>query len=272
MSILSDFHMHSSYSFDSEESMKNMIEASIQKGLKNICFTEHMDIGAPVTSEWPEHAWEVNVDSYLYNLLSLKDQYADRLEINFGLELGLQTSVFRENAITAKSHEFDFIIGSIHFVNGVDTYWPEYFEGRSVNAAVTEYFKAIRDNVRQFNNFDVLGHMDYVVRTIPGGESLYVPSDYTDLTDEILETLIEKEKGLEINTSQLKKGFSQANPCLDLLKRYRELGGEIITVGSDAHEAKHVASDFDKAEEILKAAGFKYYTVFAGRNASFEKL
>lgn len=272
MSITSDFHMHSSYSFDSEEPMQNMIEAAVSKGLKNICFTEHMDIGAPITPEWPEHSWEVNVDSYLYNLLMLKDKYADKLEIQFGIELGLQQSVFRENAVCAKEHDFDFIIGSIHFVNGIDTYWPEYFEGRSVNAAVTEYFKTTLNNVRQFNNFDVLGHMDYVVRTIPGGESLYVPSDYSDLTDEILETIIEKEKGLELNTSQLKKGFSQANPCLELLKRYRELGGEIITVGSDAHKAEHVGSDFDKAEAFLKEAGFKYYTTFSGRSPSFQKL
>lgn len=272
MPITSDFHMHSSYSFDSEESTQKMIETAISKGLKNICFTEHMDIGAPVTAEWPEHSWEVNVDSYLYNLLSLKDRYADKLEINFGIELGLQTSVFRENAVTAKSHEFDFIIGSIHFINGVDTYWPEYFEKKTTNQAIIEYYQAMLANVRQFNNFDVLGHMDYIVRTLPGGESVYVPNDYTDLTDEILETLIEKEKGIELNTSQLKKGFKAANPCLELLKRYKELGGEIITVGSDAHKAEHIASDFDKAEEFLKAAGFKYYTVFAGRSPSFEKL
>lgn len=272
MPITSDYHMHSSYSFDSEEKMKNMIEASIQKGLKSICFTEHMDIGGPVTEEWPEHAWEVNVDSYLYDLINTRADYDGQIEVNFGLELGLQQAVFRENAICAKAHEFDFIIGSIHFVNGMDTYWPEFFEGKTAKQAVVEYYRTMLANVKQFNNFDVLGHMDYIVRTLPGGEAVYVPNDYTDLTDEILETLIEKEKGIEINTSQLKKGFTMANPCLELLKRYKELGGEIITVGSDAHKAEHVAYGFDKAEEFLKSAGFKYYSTFKERVASFHKL
>lgn len=272
MPILSDYHMHSSFSFDSEEKMKDMIEGAIQKGLKNICFTEHMDIGGPVTDEWPEHAWEVNVDSYLYDLINTRAGFDGQIEVGFGLELGLQTAAFRENAVCAKSHEFDFIIGSIHFVNGMDTYWPEYFEGRSANAAITEYYKTMLANVRQFNNFDVLGHMDYIVRTLPGGESMYVPSDFTDLTDEILETLIEKEKGIEINTSQLKKGFLQANPCLDLLKRYKELGGEIVTVGSDAHQKEHIAYGFDKAEEFLKEAGFKYYATYKDRMPNFHKF
>ncbi len=264
--------MHSVHSFDSDAPVNAMIESAISKGLTDICFTEHMDIKAPVTEEWPEHAWEVNVDSYLYDLITCKEKYSDKINVNFGLELGLMQDAFRENAVTAKAHDFDFIIGSVHFVNGIDTYWPEYFENRTVHAAVEEYFKTILANIRQFNNFDVLGHLDYVVRTVPGREAAYHPFEYEMIIEDILTTLIEKEKGIELNTSQLAKGFTYANPHLDILKKYHELGGEIITIGSDAHNPQNIAFGYDKAEEFLKEAGFKYYCTFKDRVASFQKI
>lgn len=272
MPIKADYHMHSIHSYDSDAPISSMIESSIEKGLSSICFTEHMDFNSPSCDEYPEHAWECNVDSYLYDLISNKNKYADKIEVNFGLELGLTRETFRENALAAKAHEFDFIIGSIHFVNNMDTYWPRYFEGRSEKEALNEYFKATLDNIRMFNNFDVLGHMDYIVRTSPGGEATYNPADYEMYIEDILSTLIEKEKGIEINTSQLKKGFTYANPHLDILKKYKEMGGEIVTIGSDAHTPEHVGIFFDKAEEFLKEAGFKYYTTFSNRIAAFHKL
>lgn len=272
MPIKADFHMHSLHSFDSDASISSMIESSIDKGLNNICFTEHMDINSPACDEYPANAWECNVDSYLYDLATTKDKYEGKIEVNFGLELGLTKETFRENALAAKAHEFDFIIGSIHFVNNMDTYWPRYFEGRSEKEAVNEYFKATLDNVRMFNNFDVLGHMDYIVRTLPGGEASYKPFEYDIYIEDILSTLIEKEKGIEINTSQLRKGYKYANPHLDILKKYKDMGGEIITIGSDAHDPASIGSHFDKAEEFLKEAGFKYYTTFSNRVAAFHKL
>lgn len=272
MPITADYHMHSIHSFDSDAPIKDMIESAISKGLTDICFTEHMDIGGPITDEWPEHAWECNVDSYLYDLITTKSKYDGKINVNFGLELGLNKAVFRENAIAAKSHEFDFIIGSIHFVNDMDIYWPKYFEGRSIKAAMDDFFKATLDNIKMFNNFDVLGHMDYIVRTVPGGESSFNTSDYEMYINDILETLIEKEKGIEINTAQLRKGYTNANPHLDIIKKYKELGGEIITIGSDAHDPESVASHFDKAEEFIREAGFKYYTTFKDRVASYHKI
>lgn len=273
MPILADYHMHTSFSLDSEAKMKDMIESALSKGLKQICITEHMDIGAPVTEEWPEHAWECNVDSYLYELIKYKNEYVDKIEINFGIELGLMQSQFRPNAIAAKSHEFDFIIGSIHFVNDLDIYWPDFFEGKTAKKAIDEYFNTLLLNVKQFNNFDVLGHLDYIVRTVPGGEASFNPMDHKNVVEEILNTVIEKEKGIELNTAQLAKdGFKQANPCIDYLKLYKELGGEIITIGSDAHVPENIAGNFNKAEALLKEAGFNHYCTFKDRVASFHKL
>lgn len=272
MPIQADFHMHSHHSFDSEATMESMITSALDKGLKHICFTEHMDIGYPPSEEFPEGAWECNVDSYLYELLGYRSKYDRQMEVRFGLEIGLQESVLKENIITARAHEFDFIIASIHVVNGIDTYLPKFFEGKTTNQAVTEYFKTLLRNIERFENYDVLGHLDYIVRTLPGGESVYKPSDYRDIIDEILSIVVENEKGIEINTSALVKGFSNPNPHRDIIKRFKELGGEYITIGSDAHKPENVAAHFDVAEEILKDLGFKYYTTYENRVAFQHKL
>lgn len=273
MAILADFHMHTAFSADSEAPLTSMVEGAINKGLKHICITEHMDHDFPIYENLENLEWEVNVDSYLYELLNARNKYEKDINVGFGIELGLQESAFRANALTAKGHEFDFIIASIHLVNKVDPWLPEYFEGRSERDSFEAYFKAIKSNIDRFNNFDVLGHMDYVVRYAPDKDSNYSPIDYKDLIDEILTSLIENEKGIEINTSAIyKSGLKNPNPHPDIIKRYKELGGEIITIGSDAHMPEHIALSFDRAEEILKECGFNYYTTFEQRVAHFNKL
>lgn len=247
MAITADFHLHSSFSGDSTEPMESMIQAAIKKGLTHICFTEHMDIDYPVTPETPKDTFTVNTDSYLYDLAKYKAKYADRIQILFGIELGLQPHLQRELSLYARSHEFDFIIGSTHVVNRTDPYYPAYYEGRDEEEAYREYFQEIISNIKKFKNFDVCGHLDYVVRYGPNMDKDYSYAKYKDLFDKMLTLLLEEEKGIELNTGSLRRGTKDVSPCTDVLKRYRELGGEIITVGSDSHDAKNIAADFDRA-------------------------
>lgn len=272
MPVLSDCHLHSHHSGDSEASMEDMILRGIELGLHTVCFTEHNDFGYPAAPDEPEDLFLLNPDSYLYELLGLKEKYADRIKVLFGLELGLQTEVFRENAVFARSHEYDFIIGSSHICNGKDPYYPDFFEGRSDEEAYREYFRSELDNIRKFSNFDVYGHLDYVVRYGASKDRDYSYDKYKDILDAILETLLDKEKGIELNTGGFQKGLKDFNPCTDVLKRYRELGGEIITVGSDAHEPADMGYAFDRATEVLKECGFKYYTIFEKRTPEYIKL
>lgn len=272
MPILADQHMHTSFSFDSKASMKDMIDSAINKGLKHINITEHNDFEYPVDEKNPVGCWDLNVDSYLYELLNLREVYKDKIQIGFGIEIGMQEVAFRKNAVLAHSHEFDYCIGSIHLVNGVDTYDPKYYEDKTPKAAFEEYYDCVIRNIRQFQNFDALGHLDYLTRKIPGGEDVYSPLDYIDRVDEIFNILIKDEKGLELNTQAFARGFKNPNPCPALLKRYKELGGEIIVVGSDAHTPEGIAAGFDIAEEMLKDAGFKYYCVFKDRIPTFQKF
>lgn len=272
MPITADYHLHSSHSGDSETPMEEMVLQGIAQGLNTMCFTEHHDIDYPDGPEGPGSVFLLNTDSYLYDLAKLKEKYEGKIRLLFGVELGLQAKSFREISVYAKSYEFDFIIGSSHICHGKDPYYPDFYEGRSEESAYREYFESILENVKKFSCFDVYGHLDYVVRYGPNKDRDYSYEKYRDVIDEILKTLIENEKGLELNTGGLKGGMRDLHPCLDVLRRYRELGGEIVTVGSDAHSLKDLAYRFDRAAEALKACGFQYYAVFEKRTAEFRKL
>ena len=272
MSILSDCHLHTSHSGDSTASMEEMIRQGISMGLTTMCFTEHNDFDFPVSETDPAGKFELNTDAYLYDLIRLREKYEGQIRILFGLELGLQPSVVRPNAILVNSYDFDFIIGSSHLVRGRDPYYPEYYDGRTDEEAYMEYFESILENIRKFSNFDVYGHLDYVVRYGRTRDEHYSYAQYRDIFDEILKLLIEKEKGIELNTGGLPKGMRDVHPCTDVIRRYRELGGEIITIGSDSHDTKHIAGSFDLASEILKSCGFTYYTIFEKRMPEFKRL
>ena len=159
-----------------------------------------------------------------------------------------------------------------HVCHGKDPYYPEFFRGRSEEEAYREYFESILENIKKFSIFDVYGHLDYVVRYGPDMDKNYSYEKYRDIFDEILKLLIEKGKGIELNTGGIKKGMKDFHPCTDVLKRYRELGGEIITVGSDSHDTLHIAGSFDRACQVLQECGFRYYTVFEKRTPEYIRL
>ena len=148
--------------------------------------------------------------------------------------------------------------------------WPE---NHKASDSYRAYFEEMLSYVRNYKDYDVYGHLDYIARYAPAdADRPFSYFDYSDLIDEILKAIISNHKGIECNTSGLRKPLNATNPSVDILKRYKELGGEIITVGSDAHFAEHVAADFDKAADILKACGFRYYNTFVHRQPVFDKL
>ncbi len=272
MPVRADFHLHSSHSGDSQTPMEQMIERGISLGLTDLCFTEHMDLDYPETEGGSGNIFLLNTDSYLYDLIRHKEAYADRIRLHFGVELGLQPQISGKNSQYVHGCDFDFVIGSSHLVNGRDPYYASFYEGRTEEAAYREYFESILANLKKFTNFDVYGHLDYVVRYGPHKNRDYSYEKYRDVIDEILQTLIDNEKGIELNTGGFIGGLGAPNPCLEIVKRYRELGGEIITVGSDAHSPEWVGTHFDLACELLKDCGFRYYCIFEKRVAEFIKL
>lgn len=272
MAILADSHMHSSFSGDSEAKMNDMVESAIAKGLMAITFTEHMDYDFVYTEEEPEGFFEVNTDSYLYDLLRAREKYGAKIQINFGIELGMQTHINQKNVLYSNSYPFDFIIASSHLCNHKDPYLPEFFEGRDEKEGYHEYFKYIIDVVNSFWNYDVYGHLDYVLRYGPNKNKFFTMEEYGDEISEILKIIIHNGKGIEANTSGFHYGMGGPHPNIEILKRYKELGGEILTIGSDAHTPDRIGSHFKETAELLKSIGFETYCVFENREPSFFYL
>lgn len=268
MGICSDFHIHTSFSGDSEELPENQIRKAIRMGMASVCITDHQDF------EFPPSECDFTFDtvSYWNELERLKEIYQDRIRLGIGVELGLQTRISTDLSAYAKSRPFDFIIGSIHACRNMDIYYPEFYAGWSEDEAYRTYFEYELDNFRTYDCYDVAGHLDYVVRYGPNRNQYYSYRKFSDLLDEILKTLISKGKGLECNTSGLKAGLGQPHPSREILCRYRELGGEILTVGSDAHQSDSLGFGFDGIGDFLKDCGFRYYTTFQNRIPEFHPL
>ena len=270
--INADFHIHSSFSDDSDEKMEDMILEGIRQKLQYMCFTEHMDYDFPVNPKDPEYTFIVDTPAYQDECLRLAAQYSSKINVRFGIELGLQEHLAEKHLSYVNQFPFDFVIGSVHICNRKDPYYSEFYEGRTEREAYTEYFQSVLSNIQAYNDYDILGHMDYVVRYGPNRNANYSYAAYSDIIDEILRTVIDKGHGIEMNVSGFAAGLGHPNPCEDVIKRYRELGGKIITVGSDSHDVGHLRNDRVMSTHVLEACGFKYYTIFKNRQPEFITL
>ena len=266
--MLWDTHMHSHFSTDSQADTRKMIQASRTAGVDGICFTDHLDVDYNSLSD----DFLLDIPAYLEEMQAVQREFSSEFPICIGIEAGLQPHLEKKLPELIKPYPFDFVIGSSHVVHGQDPYYPEYYIGKTEDEAYREYFESILENLAVFDFFDVYGHIDYVVRYGPDKNQFYNYEKFSDVIDEILRTLIEKGKGIELNTAGFKYGLGHPNPTEAVLARYRELGGEIITVGADAHKPEHAAYEFSKVPGILKTAGFQYYTVFQKRKPVFYKL
>ena len=277
--IIADFHVHSSHSEDSDTPMEQQIEAGIAAGLKYMCFTEHMDKdwpkddgimkgGAPLDME----LFELDTDAYYKHCMECREKYKDRIDIRFGVEYGFQPHLAEHNREYTERYPFDFVIGSQHLMNGADVYYPENFADMSDREAFHAYFESELESICIFDGYDVFGHLDYIVRYGTNKNKDYFYKDHVDVIDEILRQLIKRGKGIEINTAGFRKLGNEPNPSSDILRRYHELGGEIITVGSDSHTPGSVAYDFDRARRLLLDTGYTYYCIFKDRTPEFISL
>lgn len=266
--MYADFHTHTEFSGDSEAPVRAQIERAIALGMKEFCITDHHDYDAGEGGD----IFLLDLAAYFPALQKLRAEYADRIRINIGIELGLQCHIKPYLEELEPTLPVDFIIGSSHFIDGKDPYYPSFFEGRTEKEAYVRYFEASLNRVRSLSCYDVFGHLDYVVRYGPNKNKYYTFSEYQEYIDPILRTLIEKGKGLECNTSGLKYGLGHPNPTEPILRRYRELGGEILTLGSDAHAPEHIAYAFPTLGPLLRSCGYRYYTVFHNRKPTFLPL
>ncbi len=275
--ILTDSHVHTTFSTDGRATMEAMAERAEQLGFSSLCFTDHMDyyfspsdyvvIDPPLDERQPP-GFQFDPALYWEVFTRLKGGFPVRC----GVELGLRPDAADKNQVLLEAHPWDFAIGSVHIVDGTDPYNSEYWDGVEEEKGVLRFFEATLACVGMGMDFDVLGHMDYVFRYAPSKNRLFTYAKWGDVLDEVMRSLIQRGKGIEINTSGLRSDLGVPHPHPDVIRRYRELGGEILTVGSDAHYVEHLGYRFEETAEWLKSVGFRYYTVYQGRKAEFLPL
>jgi histidinol-phosphatase (PHP family) len=259
-----DHHVHSCYSPDSNEPVESLIKHVLSLGLSTLMLTDHVDYDAP------DKAFNTTPDynAYKHKLEDLMKKYP--IKILMGVELGYQPQAFNKNNELLTNHPFDFVILSIHYIDNLDLGNGDFFKNRTQYESYRRYYEVVLDAVKTFDNFDVLGHIDYIIRY--GDKNAYHYEDYNDIIDEILKELIQKGKGLDLNTSGYRYGLNTFHPCKDILIRFKELGGSIITLGSDSHKKEYLQTHFLDALNLLKSVGFTHVTHFAKRKPEFIEI
>lgn len=273
--IIADYHCHTNFSTDSDSTPEEMVEGAISLGLQRICFTDHMDYLYPGKDRTD---FVFDPSTYFNTMRAIQEKYKDRIEVLIGVELGLRNEPDLKESVRnyyislQNDYNFDFAIGSTHVLEKLDPYYNEYWTTRSCKKGLQDYFQSIIDNCNYYDEFEVYGHLDYLVRYIPAEVKDYAYKEYQEMIDEILKTILNHGKGIECNTSGLKYGLRFTHPRVEILKRYKELGGEILTIGSDGHKPEHLAYDFGQARELLLSLGYRYYTVYKNRKPEYLPL
>lgn len=261
-----DYHIHTIFSSDSEAPMEEMLKAALNNGMKEIAFTDHVDFD-------PRYTF-TDYDKYFPIVYELREKYSGKISVLCGVEVGLESLWSKDiNRLTA-AYPFDFIIGSSHAVQTLDVYYDreKYFGGKTKEQAYTTYFTEMLKNIESCHDFCVYGHLDFITRYGMYDDNSLNYNDYRDLIDKVLKSLISKGKGIEVNTSGFRYGIENVYPQKAIIQRYKQLGGEIITAGSDAHTPKWAANHIDFAYGLIKECGFEYITRFKNKKPYFEKI
>ena len=280
-----DYHVHTEFSDDSDYAMEQVIKDAITMGLDEICFTDHVDYG--VKKDWDEPGGMIyrkggagepdkmpvaNVDYPVYYETFKKMQmlYGDKIGLKFGLEFGMQTHTIKQYEKLFARYPFDFIILSVHEVEDKEFWNQEFQQGRTQQEYNERYYEELLYLVQNYHNYSVLGHVDLITRYDNAG--IYPFEKVKPLLIEILRTVIADGKGIEVNTSSHRYGLTDLTPSRDILKLYRELGGHILTIGSDSHKPEHLGAFIDETKQELKMLDFKELCTFDKMKPVFHPL
>lgn len=276
--MLADYHVHTEFSDDSVYPMEQVVHDAIGMGMDEICFTDHVDYGIkedwdcghPIAYRGAEPFANVDYPAYITKIKELQRIYASQLHIKTGLEFGIQTHTIPLYENLFRRYPFDFIILSIHQVEDKEFWTQDFQRGKSQKEYNERYYEEMLNIVKSYDNYSVLGHMDLIVRYDENG--IYPFEKTESIVSEILKTVIENGKGIELNTSFRRYGLKDTTPSIDILKLYRRLGGKIITIGSDSHEPEHLGSYIGEGKHLLKSLGFKYFCTYEKMQPIFHAL
>ena len=276
--MFADYHVHTEFSDDSRYPMEDVIRDAVKMGMDEICITDHVDYGVKVDWDCGQEIQYrkgdplANVDypRYMEKIRALKEEYQGKITIRTGMEFGVQMHTIPEFEALFARYPFDFIILSIHQVEDKEFWTQDFQRGRSQKEYNERYYQEMLDVVKAYKNYSVLGHLDLIKRYDEAG--IYPFENVKPMIEEILKIVIVDGKGIELNTSFHRYGLSDSMPSREILKLYRELGGEIITIGSDSHKPEHLGAYIDEGHEILKSLGYKQFCTFENMKPIFHDL
>lgn len=248
-----DQHCHTIYSPDAsdESTFEAYIASAEKKGMTHLTFTDHVDYeaNAKIFDQIPDFTAFKNTLNTVQKNTNVK--------LQMGVELGYQPQVLDRMKALVGAHDFDLVILSVHYVKGLDPYDGSLFKGRTVDEALTLYFDTVLEAIQAFDDFQILGHIDYVFRYLDQGIKGVNLEHFNPILDAIFQTLIKKNKVLEVNTAPYRESYAVSEPVYALIKRYYDLGGRRISLGSDAHHPDDLIADFQLAAKRLLSIGFQ---------------
>ena len=276
--MFADYHVHSAYSDDSEYPLEQVIRDAVAMGMDEICLTDHVDYGIKV--DWDEDGEipyygsrpRMNVDypRYMAQLHELQQRYGDRIRIKIGLEFGMQThTIPRYRALFAR-YPLDFVILSIHQVDDQEFWTQDFQRGRTQQEYHERYYEELLAVMQEYKDYSVLGHLDSITRYDKQG--VYPFGRVRPIIEQILRCAIEDGKGIEVNTSSHRYGLSDTTPSVEILKLYRELGGTILTIGSDSHAPAYLGTHITETRALLRELGFRQFCTFDCMQPVFHSL
>lgn len=261
-----DFHVHTHFSNDCTIDMESYIEPAIAKGLKGICFTDHVDIDYPSDTT----NFEICYTDYKNEIDRLREKYAEKIQIFTGVEFGLQPQIIDQDKIYFEGKFFDYVIGSIHAAHKRELYGGDFLKNKTDHEGILDYFEDLIYCVQNFKSYSNLGHIDAISRYV--GKGSFSAVKYMEYFEEALRYVVHNGKGIELNTSGKRYGLPEFHPGPEILKLFRQLGGEIVTLGSDSHSTPTLGWGFYEAVELLKTCGFKYHAIYKQGKPEFIKL
>ena len=266
---LFDNHNHSQFSFDGgRTSVEASARAAIAAGLKGICFSDHCDHYVPPMKAAfeqirPEY---FNVPEQQEEITRVQNMLGDGIRILKGIEIGMYEECHEQIRKVLNDNSFDQVLASVHYIDKTDPYYGGYYEGKDWKEAYGGYLETIYREMIWLKDFDIMGHYDYIVRYARYPQTSIRYRDFSDIFDEMFRYLIHEGKALEINTKSY-EGHRGRIVGLDhdVLIRYREMGGEIISLGSDSHEPSRVGAGFPHHIALLKSLGFRWTAHYESR-------
>ena len=247
-----------------------LCEAAVENGLSGIAITDHCDIEL-----FDEQNLSLRIKQSFFEARKARAVFCDNLTLSCGIELGQPLASLDKTNMFLSNYDFDFVLCSTHALPGQLDFALNYYKNHSAKQFNIIFGAYLRQLLRmvEWGNFDSLAHLTYPLRYAVNKDGETIDLDlHREMIDVVLKLLAEKGKALEINTSGLRREMQQTLPTFEIIKRFRELGGELITIGSDAHFSNHVGANISDGMELAKAAGFDYIAFYLARKPQMVKI